>query len=226
MTVTTTPPIRILIADDHRLIRHGLAAICRTKGGFTIVGEAEDGRQAVDLARRLMPDLIVMDIQMPKLDGIAAMREILTANPAARVLMLTMHSDDANLFAAIQAGAKGYFLKDGDADDLVAGLRAVHRGEALMDPSIAARVMEAFRRLSTAVAGTEQDLESLTPGEMDVLLLVARGADNAEIAARLGLSVGTVGNRLSAIYDKLRVNNRTQAALEALRRGWASLDEG
>lgn len=222
--MTSTAPIRVLIADDHRLIRHGLAMVCRRRGGFDIVGEAADGRQAVTLARQLAPDVVIMDIQMPELDGIAATRLILAENPQARVLMLTMHDDDANVFAAIQAGAQGYFLKDGDEDDLVAGVHAVHRGEALMASAIAGRVLDAFRSLRQP--GPDGDtLQRLTPGEMEVLLLVARGEDNAVIANRLALSPGTIGNRLSTIYAKLHVNNRTQAALEALRRGWTTLDK-
>ena len=223
--MTVPGPIRVLIADDHKLVRRGLVSICERKGGFEIVGEAENGRQAVALAGQLKPDVIIMDIRMPELDGIAATAQIMEANPAARVIMLTMHGDDRHVFAAIQAGAQGYFLKNSDDLQVVDGVRSVYLGHALMDVAIASRVLDAFRQLSNTSAGSADQSSRLTPAEMDVLLLVARGADNLAIAEQLNLAPSTVGNRLSQIYAKLRVTSRTQAALEALRRGWATLDD-
>jgi DNA-binding NarL/FixJ family response regulator len=216
--------IRILIADDHRLFRQGLRRLCEARRGFDVIGEARDGQEAVELARCLKPDVILMDIQMPKLDGVRATRLIMEHEPSARVIMLTALQQDAYVFEAIKAGARGYLFKDADVDELLEGIQAVHRGEALINAHLAARVLDEFRRLSQP-PDTPEEIEKLTPGEMDVLLLVAQGEDNKLIAERLALAEKTVSNRLSDIYGKLHVNNRTQAALYALRRGWARLDQ-
>lgn len=217
-------PIRMLLADDHRLFRQGMRQICEILGGFDVIGEAENGEEAVHLAQALQPDVILMDIHMPFLDGVQATRLITENNPATRVIILTMYRQDRYVFEAIKAGARGYLLKDADEQELVDVVRAVHRGEALIDPALASRVLDEFRRLSELTV-EEGDVESLTPGELDVLRLVAQGADNKAISEQLCLSESTVANRLSTIYQKLHVNNRTQAALVALRRGWAVLDE-
>jgi len=214
-------PIRVLIADDHRLFRQGLRQICETVGRLEVVGEAENGEEAVALALRLKPDVVLMDIRMPVMDGVEATRRIAASVPSARIIILTMYRQDQYVFEAIKAGARGYLLKDIDEQELVDAVRAVHRGEALIDPGLATRLLEEFRRLSQSAT----DMEDLTPGEMDVLRLAAQGLDNKSIAERLSLSERTVTNRLSEIYQKLHVANRTQAVLLALRRGWASLDE-
>jgi DNA-binding NarL/FixJ family response regulator len=216
--------IRVLIADDHRIVRQGLRHVCELADGFTVVGEAENGREAVKLARQLQPDVILMDINMPILDGVQATSFIVEANPAARVIILTMYRQDRYVFEAIKAGARGYLLKDIDEQDLVAAIRAVHQGEALINPSLAAKLLGEFRRLSQMTDEAE-DMEGLTQGEMEVLRLIAQGADNKAVAEQLALSERTVANRLSSIYEKLHVNNRTQAALIALRRGWGTLDD-
>jgi DNA-binding NarL/FixJ family response regulator len=216
--------IRVLIADDHRIVRQGLRHVCEIAGGFTVVGEAEDGQAAVELAKQLQPDIILMDIHMPILNGVQATSLIVEANPAARIIILTMYRQDHYVFEAIKAGARGYLLKDIDEQDLIDAIRAVHRGDALIDPSMATRLLEEFRRLTQTTAPAE-DMENLTPAEMEVLRLVAQGADNKAIAGQLALSERTVANRLSSIYEKLHVNNRTQAALHALRRGWTTLEE-
>jgi DNA-binding NarL/FixJ family response regulator len=218
-------PIRVLIADDHPMIRKGVADICRDRGGFEVVGEAADGREAVEMALELHPDVVVMDIRMPVLDGIRATAELVKADAEARVIMLTMHRDDRSVLGAIRAGARGYVLKTTDADVMVEAIRLVHRGEALVDSAFALRILQDYRRQLDPGSPAAPGLD-LTDGEMSVLRLVARGMDNTEIAKALSIAPSTVGNRLSQIYLKLGVSNRTQAALEALRRGWASLDEG
>jgi len=217
------PPIRVLIADDHRLFRQGLRQICETVGGFEVVGEAENGQVAVDLAHQLEPDVILMDINMPVLDGVQATSFIAENTPAVRVIILTMYRQDRYVFEAIKAGARGYLLKDIDEEELVKAVRVVQQGEALIDPGLAAKLLNEFRRMGTATPETEP-AERLTQAEMDVLRLVAQGEDNKTIAEQLGLTERTVANRLSDVYQKLHVNNRTQAALFALRRGWAQLD--
>ncbi|MBN2003386.1 MAG: response regulator transcription factor [Anaerolineae bacterium] len=214
-------PIRLLLADDHTLFRQGVRQICELKGKFEVVGEAENGTEAVDLARRLKPDVILMDIQMSGLDGVQATRHIMRDNPQARVVILTMYRRDDYVFEAIKAGARGYLLKDVDWRDLLNTIRAVHGGQAVLDPAMALRVLDEFRRMGR----DEDEGESLSDGEMRVLTLVAQGLDNAAIATELSLAEKTVTNRLSNIYQKLHVNNRTQAALYALRQGWTALDE-
>jgi len=215
------PPTRILLADDHRLFRQGLRHVCETAGNLIVVAEAKDGLQAVRLACETCPDVVLMDIQMPHLDGVEATRQIVTACPQVRVIVLTMYREDRYVFEAVKAGAQGYLLKDIDERELVEAVQRVARGEALIDPGLAARLLEEFRRLSHV-----EGLEDLTEGEMQVLRLVAQGADNKTVAQMLHLSNRTVANRLSEIYHKLHVNSRTQAALLALRKGWASLEDG
>ncbi len=215
--------LTLLIADDHRLFRQGLRQMCELKGGFTVVGEAENGREAVELAVSLKPDVVLMDIQMPELDGVEATRLITVQAPDTRVVILTMYRQDNYVFEAIKAGARGYLLKDTDWKDLLEAVRAVQRGEALITAAMAARVLEEFRRQSLAPEESEK-AEALNAGEKEILALLAQGLENATIAKNLGLSEKTITNRLSDIYSKLHVNNRTQAALYALRRGWAKLD--
>lgn len=214
-------PIRVLIADDHTLMRQGLRQLCEEMGGFTVVAEAESGAQAVALARRTRPDVILMDIVMPDMDGVEAIRQIMRERPDARIIALTMYRREQYMLDAIRAGARGYLLKTVDAGELIAAIEAVHRGDYLIDPIIAARV------LSELHMGLPElpPVEPLTESEMVVLRLVAQGVDNQGIAQALNYSVSTVANRLRTIYQKLHVANRTQAALYALRQGWVTLDE-
>jgi DNA-binding NarL/FixJ family response regulator len=215
------PPIRILIADDHTLMRQGLRQLCEGLGDFTVVAEAANGAQAAAAARTTRPDVILMDIVMPDVDGVEAIRQIVRENPAARIIALTMYRQEQYMLDAIRAGARGYLLKTVDAAELIAAVKAVHRGDYLIDPIVAARVLSELH----LAAPQPPRVDLLTEGEMAVLRLVARGVENEEIARTLNHSVYTVANRLRTIYEKLHVTNRTQAALYALRQGWATLDE-
>jgi DNA-binding NarL/FixJ family response regulator len=215
------PPIRLLIADDHTLVRQGLRQLCEGPGGFKVVAEAKNGAEAVALAHTAKPDVILMDIVMPDTDGVEAIRRIMHETSTARIIALTMYRQEQYMLDAVRAGARGYLLKTVDTCDLIAAIEAVHRGDYLIDPIIAARV------LSEAHLGMPEltRVEPLTEGEMAVLRLVAQGVDNQEIAQVLNYSVYTVANRLRTIYQKLHVANRTQATLYALRQGWATLEE-
>ena len=215
------PSIRILIADDHTLMRQGLRQLCEGLGGFTLVAEAENGAQAVALACTARPEVILMDIVMPALDGLGAIRQIIQATPAARIIALTMYREEQYMLDAIRAGARGYLLKTVDAAELIAAIEAVHRGDYLIDPIVAARVLSELHLPAPA----PPSIELLSEGEMAVLRLVAQGVHNQDIAQALNYSVFTVANRLRTIYEKLHVTNRTQAALYALRQGWVALDE-
>jgi len=212
--------VRILIADDHTLMRQGLRQLCEGLGGFAVVAEAENGIQAVEQARAAQPDVILMDIVMPDVNGVQAIRDIVGTTPLARIIALTMYRQEQYMLDAIRAGARGYLLKTVDARDLIAAIEAVQRGEYLIDPVIAARVLSEFH-----LPVQEWRIERLTESEMAVLRLVARGVENDQIAHQLNYSVYTVANRLRTIYEKLQVTNRTQAALYALRQGWVTLDE-
>jgi DNA-binding NarL/FixJ family response regulator len=215
------PRIRILIADDHTLVRQGLRQLCEVMGGFTVVAEAANGAQVVTLARTVQPDVILMDIVMPDLDGVSAIRQIMRESPNARIIALTMYREEQYMLNAIRAGARGYLLKTVDAAELIAAIEAVHRGDYLIDPIITTRVLSELH-LTAPQPPIDQPL---TESEMAVLRLVARGVENEEIARTLNYSVYTVANRLRTIYEKLHVTNRTQAALYALRQGWATLDD-
>lgn len=215
------PPIKLLLADDHTLVRQGLRQLCEGVGGFTVVAEAANGAQVVELARTAKPDVILMDIIMPDMDGVTAIRRIMSENPTARIITLTMYRQEQYMLAAVRAGARGYLLKTVDTEELIAAIKAVHRGEYLIDPIIAARVLSEFHMSMPDLP----HVEPLTDGEMAVLRLVALGKDNQEIAQELDYSIYTVSNRLRIVFEKLHVNNRTQATLYALRQGWVTLDE-
>jgi DNA-binding NarL/FixJ family response regulator len=201
-------------------MRQGLLQICERLGGFTVVAEAVNGAQAVELACTSRPDLILMDIVMPDVDGVEAIRRIMRGTPAARIIALTMYRHEQYMLDAIRAGARGYLLKTVDAGELIAAIKAVHRGDYLIDPIIAARVLSELH-----LAMPRPPVEALTESEMAVLRLVAQGVGNKDIAEALNYSVYTVSNRLRTIYEKLSVTNRTQAALYAVHQGWAVLDE-
>ncbi len=213
--------IRILIADDHTLVRQALAQMLQIEPDFEVVGQAADGEEAFQKAKLLDPHIVLMDIHMPKgREGIEATRRIAEHNPRIGVIMLTMERHDEYLIEAIKAGAKGYLLKNANSQELIEAIRAVAAGEAQLDPAMARRVLEEFRRLSQA---EHHHIVHLTEREKEILQLVAQGASNREIAQKLEISEKTVRNRLSVIFDKLHINNRTEAALYALREGYAQL---
>ena len=211
------PALRILLADDHPLFRHGLAALLKQTPDAEVVGEATTGEEAVALANRLQPDLVLMDIRMPGVNGIEATRRILAAHPATRVLVVTMFEDDASVFTAMRAGARGYILKDADKDEMLRAIRAVGSGEAIFSPAIATRMIEFFAAPRPAAASDA--FPDLTEREREILDLMAQGLNNVEIAQRLVLSHATVRNYVSSIFSKLQVADRAQAIVRAREAG-------
>jgi NarL family two-component system response regulator LiaR len=213
--------MRILLADDHTIFRKGLREIINKQSDMTVVGEAKDGVEAVNKAEELTPDIILMDISMPILDGVKATRLIKSQDEQVGIVMLTMYRNDQYVFEAIKAGARGYILKDADLDDLLGAIRNVHRGEPMIDPSIAGRVLVEFCKLTKDQQN--QDFLDLSKRETEILQLVAQGATNKQIAEKLFISEYTVRNALSIIFQKLHVNSRTEAAVYALQEGLLKL---
>ncbi len=207
-------PIRVLIVDDHAVVREGLRAFLQTQEGIEVAGEAGDGREAVEAASRLRPDVILMDLVMPELDGVAAMRVMREKVPDTRVIVLTSFLDDDKLLPAIRAGAAGYLLKNAEPKELARAVRAAHAGEALLDPVVAARLVETL-----AADGGVDPIERLTPREREVLVLIGRGFPNKRIARELGLAEKTVKTHVGHVLAKLGVTDRTQAAVLAVRAG-------
>ncbi|HEV3055033.1 MAG TPA: response regulator transcription factor [Solirubrobacteraceae bacterium] len=208
--------IRVLIVDDHAVVREGLRTFLDLQDGIEVVGEAADGEQGIDEAERLRPDVILMDLVMPKLDGVGAMRELRTRAPDAHVIVLTSFLDDDRLMPAIQAGAAGYLLKDVEPAELARAIRAADAGDAILDPTVAARVVRAIADGSTPTA---PDQDRLTRREHEVLTLLARGRSNKRIAYELGISEKTVKTHVGHLFAKLGVTDRTQAALLAVQHG-------
>ncbi len=210
-------PIRVLIADDHPLFRDGLRALLESVGDLAVVGEAATGEEAVALARSLVPDVVLMDIKMPGLNGIEAARRIVAVGPHLAVLMVTMFEDDDSVFAAMRAGARGYLLKGARQDETLRAIRAVANGEAIFSPGIAQRVLQYFG--TARPAAPAHLLPALTEREYEILDLLAQRRSNAEIAARLYLSPKTVRNHVSTIFGKLQVADRAEAILAARAAG-------
>jgi DNA-binding NarL/FixJ family response regulator len=225
----TAAPIRVLLADDHTLFREGVASLLERAGDVALAGEAATGEEAVRLADELLPDIVLMDLKMPGTGGIEAARAIVGRNPHIGVIVLTMFEDDESVFAALKAGARGYVLKDAGRGTLLRAIRAVARGEALLGPSIARRVLQQFAPPAPASPAprpgppaTPALFGELTPREREVLRLIAQGLRNREIAARLVISEKTVGNHVANIFAKLQVADRSQAIVRALRGGLVS----
>jgi NarL family two-component system response regulator LiaR len=206
--------IRVLIVDDHAVVREGLRTFLELQDGIAVAGEAPDGEEAVRQAEALKPDVVLMDLVMPRLDGVGAMRELRRRLPATRVIVLTSFAEDERLLPAIQAGAAGYLLKNVAPSELARAIRAAHAGEALLDPVIAARLVDAI-----AQPPGEPAHERLTAREQEVLALIARGYANKRIALELGIAEKTVKTHVGHVLAKLGVADRTQAAVHAVRMG-------
>jgi DNA-binding NarL/FixJ family response regulator len=218
---TEAAQIRVLVVDDHDLFRAGLASVLAGQDGIDVVAQASGGRAAVRLAAELRPDVVLMDMRMPDLEGPAATQQILAHNPDIRVLALTVASDERDVAAAVIAGACGYLMKDSPIDDVINAVRAAARGIAWLSPRAAEALLDRIRRdYVESPDGPEVDRD-LSPRELEVLQLVARGLDNGEIAAELSISPRTAKNHVSSILSKLEVPNRIQAATYAVRSGLA-----
>src|SRR3990172_5580194 len=214
-------PLRILIADDHPVFRHGVRALLESTPEVEVVGEVTTGEEAIVQAESLQPDVVLMDIQMPGINGIDATRQIVQTSPHIRVLVVTMFQDDGSVFAAMRAGARGYILKDATKDEILRAIRAVGNGEAIFSPAIATRVLAYFAAPATSLP--KGVFPELTDRERGILNWIAQGATNAEMAARLDLSVKTVSNYVSNIFSKLQVADRAKLIMMALEAGMGQL---
>ena len=218
----TNSSIQVFIADDHLIVREGIKALLSTEDDIDVIGDAGDGRSAVDEVTRLKPDVIIMDLLMPGMDGIEAIGHIKDHQPNARILVLTSFATDDKVFPALQAGATGFLLKDSPPQMLVDGIRQVYRGESWLHPKIARKVLQELTKPKDEKTAANQ----LTDRELEVLRLLAQGYSNQDIADQLVLSEATVRTHVSHILSKLHLTSRTQAALYALRKGLANLDDG
>ena len=207
--------MKILIADDHPVVREGLSAMLSRQPDIEVVGEAENGRECVEKTRKLRPDIVLMDLRMPEMDGVEAMRQIAATNPEVRFIVLTTYDNDEYIFKGIEAGARAYLLKDSPREELFKAIRAVHRGESLIQPAVAGKVLDRFAELSRQV----QAPEALSDREVEVVKLMAEGAANKEIAASLHISESTVKTHIQTIFQKLGVSDRTGAVTQAIRKG-------
>jgi DNA-binding NarL/FixJ family response regulator len=221
--------IRLILADDHALVRQGTRQLLERQPDLEVVGEAADGEEAIRLANELQPDLVVMDVRMPKLSGVEATRRIKAECPNVGVLVLTAHDDDEYVFALLQAGANGYLLKTAESEELVRAIRAAHAGQSALDPTVARKVVAQFtsgKSLTDVLAHVEENYEGLTERELEIIRWVGQGLTNKEIGQRLYISDRTVQAHLSNIFSKMGVNSRTEAVMYAVRKGWITAGEG
>ena len=216
--------IKVLLCEDHLITRQGIRRLLEDEKGLVIVGEASNGEEAVQLATELKPDVVVMDVAMPKLNGIEATRQIKLIVPATAVLILSAYDDDEYVFALLKAGAAGYLLKSVGGTELVEAIKAVHRGEPALDPMVAKKVVNYFRLKEKAPPITEETAR-LSDREIAIIKLAARGLTNKDIAENLHLSYRTVEGHMRDAFDKLGVSSRTEAVLQGLKMGWFTLEE-
>jgi DNA-binding NarL/FixJ family response regulator len=209
-------PIKILIADDHPVVREGLIAMIKREPDFKVVGEATNGIEAVNRTKELKPDIVLMDLRMPELDGVEAIRQISTVEPNTKFIILTTYSDDEYIFRGIEVGARAYLLKDAPREYLFKAIRAVYRGESLIQPVVASKVLDRFAELSRQA---QAPTETLSERELEVLALMAKGDANKEIAAQLHITDSTVKTHISSIFQKLNAKDRTEAVMLAIKRG-------
>jgi DNA-binding NarL/FixJ family response regulator len=217
-------PIRVLVADDQTLVREGLVTLLGLIDGIEVAGAAKDGQEAIDLAAELRPDVVLMDLRMPRLDGVAATRRLAAGGPVPRVVVLTTYADDESVFAALQAGALGYLTKDSGAEEIARAVRTVHAGQALLEPAVQRRLIESLRERPPAAAGppaARTAPDDLTPREVEVLGLIARGLSNRDIAVRLFVSEATVKTHVNNIFSKAGLRDRAQAVRYAFDHGLA-----
>lgn len=215
--------IRVLVADDHPLFRQGLRRALEMVHDMEVVGEAANGIDCVDMARRLRPDVVLLDINMPGLNGLEASRRMKEANPGVRVVILTIHDAEDYLVEAVRAGVEGYVLKDAEPDMIIAAIRASYAGQAFLQPSLAGRLMAGVRHREEAGHNAQRAQDVLSRRELEVLQLLAEGASNREISRRLYISEKTVKNHTNSIFRKMDVADRTQAVIQAIRRGWVQV---
>jgi DNA-binding NarL/FixJ family response regulator len=216
--------ITILLAEDHVVVRESIREFLEREASFEVVGEAGDGEEAVRMATQLKPNVIIMDISMPKLNGIEATKQIKTLQPSAVILILTAYDYEQYIFPLLEAGAAGYLLKDVSSRELIRAIQTVHRGEAVLHPAVARKVMERLRKPKIDPTG-ERASDLLSERETIILKMAARGMSNNEIAEELHLSVRTIESHLGSIFNKLGVGSRTEAVIKAMKKGWFTLEE-
>ncbi len=215
--------IRLVLADDHAVVRSGTRELLEQQPDFKIIGEAANGEEAVQLAADLSPDVLIMDVRMPKMTGVEATRKIKTTYPHVKILVLTAHDDDEYVFALLQAGANGYLLKTAEIEELVRAIRTVNAGQSALAPEVTGKVVAQFasgKSLSEIVTEPVEDYDGLTDRELNILKLVGKGLSNKQIGKQLFISDRTVQAHLSNIFSKLNVSSRTEAVMHAVRKGW------
>jgi DNA-binding NarL/FixJ family response regulator len=220
--------IRLLIADDHAVVRSGTRELLEQQPDLSIVGEASDGEEAVRFTHELQPDVVVMDVRMPKLSGVEATRRIKAECPDVKVLVLTAHDDDEYVFALLQAGANGYLMKTAEIDEVVRAIRTVHAGQSTLAPAVAGKVVAQFtsgKSLPEVISNNQNQYDGLTERELGILKLVGKGLSNKQIGKEIFISDRTVQAHLSNIFSKLGVSSRTEAVMYAVRKGWINTDQ-